>query len=225
MTYNGFIDILRQFIYKTVDPALKAMMRVGITPNIITLTGFIFNIVAAAIFIYAGTLYPSADMSCAIGWGGFTVLFAGLFDMMDGRMARIGHLESAFGALWDSSLDRYSEMFCLFGITFLFLEGGDLVSGIVTFTAMIGSVMVSYIRARAEGLGIECKVGMLQRTERVVITAAGALLTGIFSQPLCLIVAMWIIAVFANFTAFQRIAHCRKAKSASPQLSTQEREI
>ena len=130
--------------------------------------------------------------------------------MMDGRMARIGHLESAFGALWDSSLDRYSEMFCLFGITFLFLEGGDLVSGIVTFTAMIGSVMVSYIRARAEGLGIECKVGMLQRTERVVITAAGALLTGIFSQPSCLVVAMWIIAVFANFTVFQRIAHCRK---------------
>ncbi len=199
MTYNKLIDILRQVIYRMVDPMLLALARVGVTPNCITFLGLLLNIASATIFLLG-----------YIGWGGAIVLFAGLFDMMDGRMARIIGLESRFGAIWDSTLDRYSEMFCLFGITFFFFINGDIISAIVTFVAMIGSVMVSYVRARAEGIGIKCIVGILQRTERVVLVAIGGILSGLLQNSLPLIIIIWIIAVFANFTAFQRLYYCWK---------------
>ena len=134
--------------------------------------------------------------------------------MIDGRLARMGNMSTTFGALWDSTLDRYSELITLFAIVLFFMESEDMLSAIVTFAAMVGSVMVSYVRARAEGLDIECKVGLMQRPERVVLTALGCLLCGIFtassSAQLWLIVPMWIIALLANITAFWRVAHCYK---------------
>lgn len=204
----NYRDFLQKVIYAIINPLIKGMIKIGITPNFITTTGFVLNIVATAMFVYAAT---DADMSFTlIGWGGGVILFAGLFDMMDGRLARMGKMESRFGALWDSTLDRYSELFTLFGIAFFLLAGGWWWSGVVSFLAMVGSVMVSYVRARAEGLDIECKVGLMQRPERVVVTALGAIFCGVFANIWVLVVPMGIIAVLANITAFWRIAHCYK---------------
>lgn len=208
----NYRDFLQKAIYGIIDPVVKGLIRVGVTPNFITTTGLVLNIVAAAVFVYAGLAGESSFFY--IGLAGGIVLFAGLFDMLDGRVARVGGMVSRFGAFYDSVLDRYSEMFSLFGIVFLFIQKGYFWSAIVTFVALIGSVMVSYVRARAEGLGIECKVGFLQRPERVVLTSLGALFCGIFSgvrafDPMyILIVPMWLIAIFANMTAFVRIRHC-----------------
>ena len=139
-----------------------------------------------------------------------------LFDMMDGRVARVGKMSSTFGALYDSVLDRYSELVTLFGIFYYLMLQGYLWGSIITFIALIGSLMVSYVRARAEGLGLECKVGFMQRPERVVLTALGAMFCGIFGDctlfdpMLILIVPMAVIAILANLTAFARLAHCYK---------------
>ena len=137
-------------------------------------------------------------------------MFSGLFDMMDGRLARVGNMSSSFGAMWDSTLDRYSELVSLFGIVLIFVEDGQMWFwfGVVTFAAMVGSVMVSYVRARAEGLGIECKVGFMQRPERVVVTAVTAIITGLTGSLWWLAGGMTLIAVLANITAFWRVAYC-----------------
>lgn len=206
----NYRDFLQKVIYAIINPLIKGMIKVGITPNFITTTGFLLNVVATAMFIYAAEL-PAEEGMAWIGWGGGVILFAGLFDMMDGRLARMGNMSSTFGALWDSTLDRYSELCTLFGICYLLLSiGGWEWAGIVTFIAMVGSVMVSYVRARAEGLDIECKVGLMQRPERVVVTAVGAIFCGVCDNIWVLVVPMIIIAVLANITAFWRVAHCYK---------------
>ena len=206
----NYRDFLQKIIYRIIDPLIKGMIRIGITPNIVTTIGLIGNIIAAGFFIYAAQ--HDCDMP-SIFWGGIIILLAGLFDMMDGRLARMGHMTSTFGALLDSTLDRYSEMVTLMGIVLIFTEHPDdcwFPMGIVTFTALLGSVMVSYVRARAEGLQIECKVGLMQRPERVVVTAITAILTGATKNLWWLAGGMMTIAVLANLTAFWRIAHCYK---------------
>ena len=163
-------------------------------------------------------LYAAGEMTestSIVGWSGAVILFAGLFDMMDGRLARIGNMSSMFGALWDSTLDRYSELFTLFGIAMYLILNSWVTGGVLTFLAMVGSVMVSYVRARAEGLGIECKVGLMQRPERVVLTSLGAILCGIFDNLWFLVVPIVIIAILANITAFWRICHCYKVLNKS----------
>lgn len=202
----NYRDFLQKVIYVIINPLIKGMIKVGITPNFITTTGFLLNVVATGFFVYAA-MYAPHDLSL-IGWGGAIILFAGLFDMMDGRLARMGNMSSVFGALWDSTLDRYSELFTLFGITVFFLLNQWEWMGVITFLAMVGSVMVSYVRARAEGLDIECKVGLMQRPERVVFTAFGAIICGIMTDVMWLAVPIAIIAVLANITAFWRIGHC-----------------
>ena len=210
----NYRDFLQQLIYKIINPLVHGMIKVGITPNFITTTGLLLNMVAAAIFIYAGACCPG-ELSY-VGWGGGIVLFAGLFDMMDGRVARVGNMSSTFGAFYDSVLDRYSELFTLLGISYYLLLNDYLCGSILTSVALIGSLMVSYVRARAEGLDLECKVGLMQRPERVVLAALGAIFTGVcqditaFDPMLILIVPMGIIALLANATAFYRIAHCRR---------------
>lgn len=204
MNYRNY---LQRVIYYIIDPAIKAMIRLGITPNVVTFFGFVLNVAASGVLIFAAMNVQHDQLEC-VGWAGGIILFAGLFDMMDGRLARMGNMSGRFGALLDSTLDRYSELFSLFGITFFFLQSNDVLSGIVTFVALIGSVMVSYVRARAEGIGIECRVGLMQRPERVVLTAVGAILAGATGEILCLIVPMWLIAILANITAFWRIYHC-----------------
>ena len=208
----NYRDFLQKVIYHVINPLISALIKLHITPNIITFVGLLLNLLATALFIYAAVYAP--QQLNLIGWGGAVILFAGLFDMIDGRLARVGGMQSTFGALWDSTLDRYSELFTLFGIAIYLLLNDYVWSGVITFAAMVGSVMVSYVRARAEGLAIECKVGFMQRPERVVVTSVGALLCGccadsVSFDPLwLLIVPMYLIAILANITAFWRIAHC-----------------
>lgn len=108
----NYRDYLQQLIYKIINPVVHGMIKVGITPNFITTTGLVLNIVAAVVFVYASFAGGDKALTCA-GWAGGIVLFAGLFDMMDGRVARVGNMSSTFGALYDSVLDRYSELFTL----------------------------------------------------------------------------------------------------------------
>ena len=210
----NYRDFLQKAIYAVINPLIKGLIKLHITPNMITTLGFIGNIVAPASFIYAALSFQAGNQTTAlahVAWGGATILFAGLFDMIDGRLARLGNMSTTFGAMWDSVLDRYSELISLFGVVLIFLLNGDFWLGVVSFTAMIGSVMVSYVRARAEGLNIECKVGIMQRPERVVVLALTAILTGITSNLQWLAGGMILIAILANFTAFWRVAHCYKA--------------
>lgn len=206
-------DFLQKIIYVIITPVIKGMIRIGFTPNLVTTIGFVLNIAATIMLLYAaGEMTESTSI---VGWSGAVILFAGLFDMMDGRLARIGNMSSMFGALWDSTLDRYSELFTLFGISMYLILNSWVTGGVLTFLAMVGSVMVSYVRARAEGLGIECKVGLMQRPERVVLTSLGAILCGIFDNLWFLVVPIVIIAILANITAFWRICHCYKVLNKS----------
>ena len=204
----NYRDFLQKVIYYLINPLIKGMIKIGITPNFITTTGFILNLFATGLMIYAAIYDPSN--TTIIGYAGGVIIFAGLFDMMDGRLARLGNMQSTFGALWDSTLDRYSELFTLFGILFYFLANQWIWSGIITFLAIIGSIMVSYVRARGEGLGIDVKVGFMQRPERVVVTAIGSIVCGVCNSLWALAIPMMLIALLANITAFWRIAYCYK---------------
>lgn len=206
----NYRDYLQKIIYQIINPLIKGMIKIGITPNIVTTIGLLLNIVAAAMFVEAAMTTSEHCAHQLIGWGGGVILFAGLFDMMDGRLARMGNMSSVFGAMWDSTLDRYSELITLGGICLMFVKGDWFWISVITFAAMIGSVMVSYVRARAEGLGIECKVGFMQRPERVVVTAVTAIISGATGNLWWLAGGMILIAVLANITAFWRILHCYK---------------
>ena len=206
----NYRDTLQKIIYIVINPIIKGMIKIGITPNIVTTIGLLLNLVATGLFVYAGDRLYAPESTAAVGWGGAIMLFAGLFDMMDGRLARMGNMSSTFGAIWDSVLDRYSELFTLSGIAMFMILNGWIWSCVITFTAMVGSIMVSYTRARAEGLGIECKVGFMQRPERVVVASLGAIFCGISDNLWMLTVAMTLIAICANITAFWRIGHCYK---------------
>lgn len=213
-------DELQQGIYFVINPFVRGMIKIGITPNTVTTIGFLGNLAAAGLFIYAGQISaPEAPAYDWVGWAGLTIILSSLFDMLDGQVARIGNMTSTFGAMYDSVLDRYCELVTLGGICFFLNDTGYGTGAIITFAALVGSIMVSYVRARAEGLDIECKVGFMQRPERVVVTSLAAIICGLvghnvedpsFDPMMILIVAMGIIAVFANLTAFARIMHCRK---------------
>ncbi len=203
-------DYLQERIYKIINPIIHGMIKIGITPNMVTTIGFLGNVLATAMFILASEQATPEAAYAMIGWGGAILIFSGLFDMMDGRLARLGNMSTAFGAFWDSTLDRYSELFSLFGLTLYLLNTVGTWAGVISFLALVGSIMVSYVRARAEGLDIECKVGLMQRPERVVVTSLVAILTGIFNSNGWLIGGMILIAVLANITAFWRVAHCYK---------------
>jgi CDP-diacylglycerol--glycerol-3-phosphate 3-phosphatidyltransferase len=165
-----------------------------VTPNFLTVVGFILTVGVAAVI--------------ASGWeqlGGVLVLLVGLFDMLDGAMARVRGLKTRFGAFLDSTLDRFSEAVLLGGV--LWLHHGDPVYGpwypILTLAVLTGSLLVSYTRARAEGLDIDCQVGWLPRPQRVILLSAG-LITGLTFE------ALVILAVFTNVTTLQRILHVRR---------------
>lgn len=217
-------DGLQQGIYFVINPFVRLLIRLGVTPNMVTTIGLLGNIAAAAIFVVAAVkawwgIIPSPDYTL-VTWAGILIIGFSLFDMLDGQVARIGGMTSTFGAMYDSVLDRYCEIFTLGGIAYYLAGCGDLIGSILTFLALTGSVMVSYVRARAEGLGLECKIGFMQRPERVVVTSVAVIATGItgltissssdFDPNIILDFAMTIIAFFGNLTAFARINHCRR---------------
>ena len=210
-------DSLQQGIYVAINPLVRLMIKIGITPNMVTTIGMLGNLAAAVVFVIAGVkagAEGAIDYSL-VTWGGALIIGFSLFDMLDGQVARLGNMVSTFGAMYDSVLDRYCEMFTLGGISYYFLCSGNTAAALITYLAIVGSIMVSYVRARAEGLGLECKIGFMQRPERVVVTAVCALATGILGQNgvewanTVLMAGMLVIAVFANITAFARIGHSK----------------
>ena len=211
-------DNLQQGIYKVINPFVHLLIRMHITPNVVTTIGFLGNLAAAIVFVIAGMKAVGGEVDFAlVTWAGGLIIGFSLFDMLDGQVARLGKMTTTFGAMYDSVLDRYCELLTLGGIAYYLISIGQMTGALLAFLALVGSIMVSYVRARAEGLDIECKIGFMQRPERVVVTAVAALATGIcgqcgvgFDANIILIVAMAIIAVFANLTAFARIAHCRR---------------
>ena len=219
--YKKERDGLQQGIYRIINPFVRLLIRMGVTPNMVTTIGLLGNIAAAAIIAYAGydavtTGSPRFDL---MTWAGAVTIIFSLVDMLDGQVARLGNMVSRFGALYDSVLDRYCELFTVGAIAYYLIMNGYVIGALIAFLALVGSIMVSYVRARAEGVGLECKVGFMQRPERVVVTAVGCLTCGIVgmacpSSPdtalTILVIAMAIIAVFANITAFARVDVCRK---------------
>ncbi len=192
---------IQQRVRQFVTLIMRPLAGRGVTPNTLTVLGLLLSILTAAII--------------AQGWllaGGLLVLFAGIFDMFDGAMARARNASTIFGAFFDSTLDRYSESIILFGLLLHALQVPGLHDSFwpfrneqpwmitLIYIAVVGSLMVSYAKARAEGLGLECKTGLLARPERVVILALG-LLTG------AVIWALVLLAIFSNVTAVQRIVH------------------
>jgi CDP-diacylglycerol--glycerol-3-phosphate 3-phosphatidyltransferase len=194
---------VQQQTRRTAERLVAPLARTGITPNGLTVLGLVLNCVAGAV-LASGALIP----------GGVLVLIAGAFDMFDGALARVTNRKTTFGAFFDSTIDRYSEAAVFFGLQVAFLralpQGADWrawTGAALCYVVIIGSLMVSYARARAEGLTppVDCEVGWLQRPERIIILGIGLLLPA----PLLLAV-LAALAVFTNVTVVQRVVHVRK---------------
>ena len=162
--------------------------QLGITPNGLTYSGFALTIVTALVLATG-----------AFRWGGILLLLAALFDMLDGAVARFTKQMSTFGAFLDSTLDRYSESVTFLALAYFFSHSTSTRTELVLIMfILVGSLMVSYTKARAEALQVECKAGWLQRPERIIILVIG-LIVG-WLAPI-----LWLLAIFTNFTALQRI--------------------
>jgi len=174
-------------------PVVGLLARMRLTPDAISWFGFILALGAAALIV---TAHPFA--------AGFVVLIAGFFDILDGALARRLKKVSPFGAVLDSTLDRLSEAVVLLAILVLYAQEPAFTPMVLVCLALIGSFLVSYVRARAEGAGLECGVGLFTRAERVVVLALGLLLSGI---ACALAIALAIIVVFSFFTFGQRLVY------------------
>ncbi len=177
----------------------RGFVALGISPNALTVAGFM-GILAIAVVIGAG--YEAV--------GGVLIIFAGLFDAVDGTLARLTGRVTKFGAFLDSTLDRWADGALLFAVVVRGVALQDAVMIYLAVLALIGSLLVSYTRARAEGLGASVKEGWFTRLERMIVLVAGLILTAWFG-PIALTVALAILAVFANLTALQRVLAAQRA--------------
>lgn len=174
-------------------------VRLGVSPNALTLAGFVGMCLIAAVI---------ASGHEAIG--GVLIIFAGLFDSVDGALARLTGRVTKFGAFLDSTLDRWAEGVLFLAIVFRAVALHDDLTVYLAVAALIGSLLVSYARARAEGLGASIKEGLFTRFERMVVLTAGLILTA-WLGPFILTIALAILALFANLTAVQRVLAARRA--------------
>ncbi len=178
------------------------MVAIGITANMVTFFGFVVNLIATFYFA-TGRLVT----------GGILILFGGSFDMIDGAVARAQRNSRASGALLDSVIDRYSEGFLLLGALIYFYNLESLLGIVLAFSAWFGSILVSYVRARAEGLQVTCKVGLMQRPERIILLGAGTVLQGALlhklpilqSTGMILLCTLGILALTSHITAIHRL--------------------
>jgi CDP-diacylglycerol--glycerol-3-phosphate 3-phosphatidyltransferase len=187
-----FTDQMRLRFRGILDPIGAFLNRIGLMPNTMTILGLLGN-TAGAIFLAQGKMTI----------GGLIILAMGPVDALDGTMARLRGEPSEFGAFVDSVTDRYSELVIFGGLLVYYIQQGNWTAALVTYFAAGGSVLVSYIRARASSLGYDTKVGILTRMERYLVLAP----TLVLNIPL---VGLWIIAILANITAFQRIVDIRR---------------
>lgn len=187
-----FTDRMRARFKGILDFWGNFFNRVGLTPNTMTYLGLIGNVIGA-VFIAQGQMTI----------GGILVLITGAFDALDGTMARLRGMAGQFGAFVDSVADRYSELVIFAGLLYYFHTRGDIRATLLVYAAAAGSVLVSYVRARGQSLGWDTKVGILSRLERYLVLSPSL----IFNIPM---VGLWIIAIFANITAIQRILDVRR---------------
>lgn len=195
---RSFIDA----VLNSMNSVAALFIKLRLTPNSITVLAFLVG-VGAGVFFYLGK--P--------GWAIAAVVLCGLLDILDGKVAVQTQKASKFGAIFDSTMDRYSEFFIYLGIAMYFR--GHWAVWLIFFT-FLGSSMVSYTRARAEGLGFECRVGIMQRAERMVLIVLGTVIGVIFNvYDTALIVALGAIALISNITAIQRTFHVKKQENRS----------
>jgi CDP-diacylglycerol--glycerol-3-phosphate 3-phosphatidyltransferase len=180
-------DVVRKYSQIFLEPLARFISRTGISPNVITVIGFLLMV---------GVAFVLANGYLVLG--GLLIIAAALFDAIDGTLARMMGRTSRFGAFLDSTLDRFSEAIIFLGL-FIYLIGQDQkIELILIYATVVGSMMVSYARARAEGIGVPLKDGLFTRFERIFILVVGLL----FNQ---LTLALWVLAIFTNFTAIQRM--------------------
>ena len=196
-------DSARQAVADYVErPVARLLARLGLTPNLVTLIGL--------------AIAGAGAYTIAVGqwWvGGLIVLFAGVFDLFDGALARATGKESDFGALLDSTIDRVSEAVVLLGLLAFYLSANDDLGSILVYVALVGSIMVSYMRARSEGLGIDCKVGVMTRPERVAAVGIG-LIVGHW-LPVVVLVVLGAIGALTTITAIHRLIHTSRMISVA----------
>jgi CDP-diacylglycerol--glycerol-3-phosphate 3-phosphatidyltransferase len=185
---------LQDSFIKLLSPLITLLSKKGLSPNSFTFAGVVIISFGAAAFLMG-----------YIRLAGTLTLLGGFCDTIDGLLARTTGKASRFGALLDSAVDRYSEFIMFLGIAAYFFYTEDYSTSTATFLALCGSFMVSYTRARAESLGFEAKVGIMQRPERIVLIGLGALI-----HLSAFKLAIWLVAVLANFTALQRIRFASK---------------
>jgi CDP-diacylglycerol--glycerol-3-phosphate 3-phosphatidyltransferase len=185
----GFLDL--------VEPLGEALVRLKVNPNVFTTIGF-------AISVFAGYFFAVGSLRM----GAVFVFLSGIVDILDGKVARGSDKVTRFGALYDSTLDRYAEMFIYFGVAYHFIGQDMFISSMASCIALGGSIMVSYVRARAEGLGFSCKVGMIQRPERIIVLGTTALI-----HVYALSAGIIFLAIMANVTAFHRVYHIYAAEN------------
>jgi phosphatidylglycerophosphate synthase len=176
------------FLDKPLAPLAK---RIPFDPNVITIAGLLVTAVAAVVI-------PANLVA-----GGFMILAGGAFDMLDGLIARTNGKRTQFGAFLDSTLDRYADSMLFIGVSWYFYKSGNSMGAFMSVGGLVGSLVISYARARAEGLGIDCKVGILERPERVILLAFGCI-SGLLFPVIIL------IFLLSHFTVIQRIVHVRK---------------
>lgn len=188
-----------------LTPIVEGLARLGVTPTAVTLLGLLLNIMAGV----------AAGMGRAFE-AGLVLIVAGICDALDGQLARRTGRVSRFGAFLDSTIDRIDESAVLCGIAAWFLRRGGATGdamAVACLAALAGSIITSYTRARAEGLGLECKVGFFERPERVVVT-----IVGLLAGPRALTGAILIVVFFSWLTVLQRIAHVRRLVLAQERL-------
>lgn len=189
------LEKLRPYARWAAEYPARLLARLGFTPNALTVIGLLLNGVVALVLVMGNPVL-----------GGVLVLVANAFDMLDGAVARVSGKGSQFGAFFDSTLDRYAEAVTYLGVMAWLYTLGDGPALLAAYLSIVGSMMVSYTRARAEGLGVNGEVGWLPRPERILLLALGL----IFHQYLLLPV-LWLLALLTNFTALQRILYARRA--------------
>ena len=198
MSVHAARKAVEHWLVGILQPIIDAMVRRRVHPNVLSTMGFLVTMSSAFAFGYNH-----------IRTAGVLILLGGVFDIFDGRVARATGLASQFGAFYDSTLDRISEIAVYVGLLSLYNdyhpELGDVGTIYAIMLAMAGSLMVSYTRARAEALGIDCKVGLMQRGERVVMIGLAALIFGGSDSGLALRIVIIAVAVLANLTAIHRI--------------------
>jgi len=191
-------DIRRNLAYRITNPLVGILSKSGITPNILTLANLVLNIVAAYVIASGHFLL-----------GGLLILGSGLFDLLDGALARFTGQTTKFGAVLDSTVDRVSEAATLCGLLIWYVpQEGASPEIVLVLVVLIGSFLISYIRARAEGLGWQCQVGLFTRAERVIVLAIGLIAGRIWVHSV--FVALGVLAVFVFVTVVQRLIYLWK---------------